>query len=65
MKKIFLSACITLTLTTAQSIIGPGNTKTDLFNFLINNYKTSSTLSYNSARDVTVSYTHLRAHETR
>ena len=64
MKKIILSACITLTLTTAQSIIGPGNTKTDLFNFLINNYKTSSTLSYNSARDVMYSIIDLTSDNT-
>ena len=64
MKKIILSACITLNLTTAQSIIGPGNTKTNLFNFLINNYKTSSTLSYNSARDVMYSIIDLASDNT-
>ena len=36
----------------SQSIIGPGLTRSDLFDFLNTNYKPSSTLGYNEARDV-------------
>ena len=64
MKKIIISAYIALNLVNAQSIIGPGNTKTNLFNFLINNFTTSSTLSYNNARDVMYSIIDLRNDNT-
>ena len=64
MKKIIISAYIALNLVNTQSIIGPGNTKTNLFNFLINNFTTSSTLSYNNARDVMYSIIDLRNDNT-
>ena len=35
-----------------QTIIGPGLTRESLFNYLSTNYKTSTTLGYNQARDV-------------
>lgn len=35
-----------------QTIIGPGLTRESLFNYLTTNYKTSTTLGYNQARDV-------------
>ena len=52
MNKILLSLWYVISFMPAQSIIGPGNTKLNLFNYLIENYKTNSTLSYNDARDV-------------
>ena len=64
MKNIIIFAFITFNLTKAQSIIGPSNTRTNLFNFLINNYTTSNTLSYNSARDVMYSIIDLRNDNT-
>ena len=36
----------------SQSIIGSGLTKSNLFNFLEENYKPASTLGYNDARDI-------------
>jgi endonuclease I len=36
----------------SQSIIGPGLTRSDLFDFLNTNYKPSETLGYNQSRDV-------------
>jgi len=50
MKKIILSIIITLSF--SQDIIGEGLLGDDLIDFLIDNYKTSSVLSYNNARDV-------------
>ena len=52
MYKILLTLWYLISLISAQSIIGPGYTKLNLFNYLIENYKTNSTLSYNNARDV-------------
>ena len=64
MKNIIIFIFITHNLIKAQSIIGPSNTRTNLFNFLINNYKTSNTLSYNNARDVMYSIIDLRNDNT-
>ena len=52
MYKILLTLWYVISFMSAQSIIGSGNTKLNLFNHLIENYKTNSTLSYNNARDV-------------
>jgi len=49
-KKIILSIIITLSF--SQDIIGEGLLGDDLIDYLIDNYKTSSVLSYNNARDV-------------
>lgn len=51
MYKIITAFWIATNILISQSLIGPGTTKTNLFNFLIANYKTSSTLGYNQARD--------------
>lgn len=51
MYKIITVFSIATSILISQSLIGPGTTKTSLFNFLIANYKTSSTLGYNQARD--------------
>ena len=51
MYKIIIAFWIATNILISQSLIGPGTTKTSLFNFLIANYKTSSTLGYNQARD--------------
>ena len=64
MKNIIIFTFITFNLIKAQSIIGPSNTRTNLFNFLINNYTTSNTLSYNNARDVMYSIIDLRSDNT-
>ena len=64
MKNIIIIIIITYNLIKAQSIIGPSNTRTNLFNFLINNYTTSNTLSYNNARDVMYSIIDLRSDNT-
>ena len=64
MKNIIIFTFITFNLIRAQSIIGPSNTRTNLFNFLINNYTTSNTLSYNNARDVMYSIIDLRNDNT-
>ena len=64
MKNIIIFTFITFNLIKAQSIIGPSNTRTNLFNFLINNYTTSNTLSYNNARDVMYSIIDLRNDNT-
>ena len=64
MKNIIIFIFITHNLIKAQSIIGPSNTRTNLFNFLINNYTTSNTLSYNNARDVMYSIIDLRNDNT-
>ena len=52
MYKILLTVWFIINFMPAQTIIGSGNTKLNLFNHLIENYKTNSTLSYNNARDV-------------
>ena len=64
MKNIIIIIFIIYNLIKAQSIIGPSNTRTNLFNFLINNYTTSNTLSYNNARDVMYSIIDLRSDNT-
>ena len=64
MKNIIIFTFITFNLIKAQSTIGPSNTRTNLFNFLINNYTTSNTLSYNNARDVMYSIIDLRSDNT-
>ena len=64
MKNIIIIIFIIYNLIKAQSIIGPSNTRTNLFNFLINNYTTSNTLSYNNARDVMYSIIDLRNDNT-
>ena len=64
MRNIIIFTFITFNLIKAQSIIGPSNTRTNLFNFLINNYTTSNTLSYNNARDVMYSIIDLRNDNT-
>ena len=64
MKNIIIFTFLTFNLIKAQSIIGPSNTRTYLFNFLINNYTTSNTLSYNNARDVMYSIIDLRNDNT-
>ena len=51
MFKVFTAAWLTSGFLISQSLVGSGTTKTNLFNFLIANYKTSSTLGYNQARD--------------
>ena len=51
MYRIITAFWIATSFLISQSLIGPGTTKTNLFNFLIANYKTSSTLGYNQARD--------------
>ena len=50
MKKIILLIIITLSF--SQDTIGEGLLGDDLIDYLIDNYKTSSVLSYNNARDV-------------
>ena len=52
MYKILVTLWFIISFMPAQTIIGSGNTKLNLFNYLIENYKTNSTLSYNNARDV-------------
>ena len=64
MRNIIIFTFITFNLIKAQSIIGPSNTRTNLFNFLINNYTTSNTLSYNNARDIMYSIIDLRNDNT-
>ena len=51
MYKIIIALWVATSFLISQTLIGPGITKTNLFNFLIVNYKTSSTLGYNQARD--------------
>jgi len=64
MYKILLALWSVISFMSAQSIIGSGNTKLNLFNYLIENYKTNSTLSYNNARDVMYSIIDLQQDNT-
>jgi len=48
----------------SQSIIGPGLTRSDLFDFLNSNYKPSTTLGYNQARDIMYSIIDLEDNNT-
>ena len=52
MYKIILIILLTSGSLISQTIIGSGLTKESLFNYLSANYKTSTTLGYNQARDV-------------
>ena len=52
MYKIIIFIWLFFELLFSQSIIGPGLTRSDLFEFLNTNYKPSTTLGYNQARDV-------------
>tara|TARA_Y100001970_G_scaffold284771_1_gene402855 strand:- start:7649 stop:8584 length:936 start_codon:yes stop_codon:yes gene_type:complete len=54
MKKIII--CILCSICLSQDIIGEGLYGDDLIDYLIDNYKTSSVLSYNGARDVMYGY---------
>ena len=53
-KKIIIS--IVLSLAFPQEIIGEGLNGQELIDYLIDNYKTSNVLSYNSARDAMYGY---------
>ena len=52
MYKIIIFVWLFFDLLFSQSIIGSGLTRSDLFEFLNTNYKPSTTLGYNQARDV-------------
>ena len=52
MYKIIIFIWLFFELLFSQSIIGSGLTRSDLFEFLNTNYKPSTTLGYNQARDV-------------
>ena len=52
MNKYFIYILIFLNTTFAQEVIGEGLYAEELINYLQNNFKTSSTLSYNNARDI-------------
>ena len=52
MYKIILFIWLLFEFLTSQTIIGPGLTRVNLFDYLNTNYKTSTTLGYNQARDV-------------
>ena len=43
---------IFFTLSYSQEIIGDGLTGQPLLDYIVNNYKTSTTLGYNNARDI-------------
>ncbi len=52
MYKIILFIWLLFEFLISQTIIGPGLTRVNLFDYLNTNYKTSTTLGYNQARDV-------------
>ena len=52
MYKIILFISLIFEFLISQTIIGPGLTRVNLFDYLNTNYKTSTTLGYNQARDV-------------
>ena len=52
MYKIILFIWLIFEFLISQTIIGPGLTRVNLFDYLNTNYKTSETLGYNQARDV-------------
>ena len=52
MYKIILFIWLIFEFLDSQTIIGPGLTRVNLFDYLNTNYKTSTTLGYNQARDV-------------
>ena len=52
MNKYFIYILIFFTPLFSQEIIGEGLNGEDLINYLQNNYKTNSVLSYNNARDI-------------
>ena len=52
MYKIILFIWLIFEFLISQTIIGPGLTRVNLFDYLNTNYKTSTTLGYNQARDV-------------
>jgi len=52
MNKYFIYILTFLNIAYNQEIIGEGLYGNDLINFIQNNYKTNSTLSYNDARDI-------------
>ena len=52
MYKIILFIWLLFEFLISQTIIGPGLTRVNLFNYLNINYKTNTTLGYNQARDV-------------
>ncbi len=52
MYKIILFIWLLFEFLISQTIIGPGLTRVNLFDYLNTNYKTSETLGYNQARDV-------------
>ena len=52
MYKIILFIWLIFEFLNSQTIIGPGLTRVNLFDYLNTNYKTSTTLGYNQARDV-------------
>ena len=52
MYKIILFIWLIFEFLISQIIIGPGLTRVNLFDYLNTNYKTSTTLGYNQARDV-------------
>ena len=52
MYKIILFIWLLFEFLTSQTIIGSGLTRVNLFDYLNTNYKTSTTLGYNQARDV-------------
>ena len=52
MYKLILSILLVAESLISQTIIGPGLTRINLFDYIIENYKTSTTLGYNQARDV-------------
>ena len=52
MKILYTILILSYYMITAQEVIAPGVTKNNLFNFLNANYKTSTTLGYNNARDI-------------
>ena len=52
MYKIILFIWLLFEFLISQTTIGPGLTRVNLFDYLNTNYKTSTTLGYNQARDV-------------
>ena len=52
MKKNFIYILFFFNSVLSQDVIGEGLSNNDLIQFLQNNYRTNSVLSYNNARDV-------------
>ena len=52
MKKNFIYILFFFNSVLSQDVIGEGLSNNDLIQFLQNNYRTNSVLSYNNARDI-------------